>query len=360
MNSYNQMNKIISEMPKHFEIAEKTRIHNAPERSKNIKNIIICGMGGSALGGLFLKSIFDKPRPLTAEFHTARQNNKGDNSEPNTQDISKERGKLPVIIHRDYGLPKEAGKNSLIICNSYSGGTEETLSSYLDAKKRKLKIYSIAGGGKLAELCGKNKTPWLELPIKNIPPRTSVFLQLAAIAKILENEKLGGAAMLNNFKKAAGKINAKTSEKSAKNLAAKIAGKIILVYSDGRLSPFAYHLKISLNENAKIHAFTNVIPECGHNEIAGFSRHSKKAGNFAVIFLSDGKEHPRNGKKIRALSDLIKKSGYSVYGAKVKGKNNFEKILNSTLFNNWLSFYSAKRLKEDVIATALIDELKKK
>lgn len=321
------MRKIIGGMPKHFEIAEKMRIYNAPKRSKNIKNIIICGMGGSALGGLFLKTIFDE---------------------------------LPVIIHRDYGLPKEAGKNSLIICNSYSGGTEEPLSSYLEAKKRKLKIYSIATGGKLAELCEKNKTPRLELPIKNIPPRTSVFIQLTAIAKILENEKLGGANILNGFKKAAGKTDVKMLEKSAKNLAEKTAGKIILIYSDGRLSPFAYHLKISSNENAKIHAFTNVIPECGHNEITGFSRHSKNAGDFAVIFLSDGKEHPKNAKKIRALSDLIKKSGYSVYAAKVKGKNGFEKILNSTLFNNWLSFYSAKRLKEDVIATALIDELKKK
>lgn len=327
INSYDRMCKIISEMPRHFEIAEKTRIYNAPERSKNIKNIIICGMGGSALGGLFLKSIFNE---------------------------------LPVIIHRDYGLPKEAGKNSLIICNSYSGGTEEPLSSYLEAKKRKLKIYSIATGGKLAELCEKNKTPWLELPVKNVPPRTSVFLQIPALLKILENEKLGGAAMLNNFKKAAGKINAKTSEKSAENLAGQVAGKIILVYSDGRLSPFAYHLKISLNENAKIHAFMNVIPECGHNEIVGFSRHSKKAGNFAVIFLSDGKEHSQNAKKIRVLSDLIKKSGYPVYAVGVKGKNNFEKIINSTLFNNWLSFYSAKRLKEDVIAIKLIEELKEK
>lgn len=321
------MRKIIGGMPKHFEIAEKTRIYNAPKRSKNIKNIIICGMGGSAFGGLFLKSFFDE---------------------------------LPVIIHRDYGLPKEAGKNSLIICNSYSGGTEEPLSSYLEARKRKLKIYSIATGGKLAKLCEKNKTALLELPLKNIPPRTSVFLQIPAIVKILENEGLITGNIIGQFKKAAGKINAGVLEKSAENLSGKIAGKIILIYSDERLSPFAYHLKISLNENAKIHAFSSVIPECGHNEIAGFSRHSKNAGNFAAVFLSDGNEHPRNGKKARVLSDLIKKNGYPVRLAAIKGGNKFEKIINSTLFNNWLSFYLAKRLKEDVIATDLIDELKKK
>ena len=200
MNPFNQMKRIISEMPGHFKIGGKIEIRNKPKKSKNLKNVVICGMGGSALGGLFLKSIFNE---------------------------------LPVLIHRDYGLPKEAEKNSLIICNSYSGGTEETISSYLEAKKRKLKIYSAGGGGKLAELCEKNRTALLELP-KNppaggIPPRTSIFLQLAAIAKILENEKLGGAAILNNFIKAAEKINAKISEKSAKNLAAKLAGKIILI-----------------------------------------------------------------------------------------------------------------------------------
>lgn len=327
MNTFNQMKKIISEMPGHFEIAEKMRIYNAPKRSKNIKNIIICGMGGSALGGLFLKSIFDG---------------------------------LPIIIRRDYGLPKEAGKNSLIICNSYSGGTEEPISSYFEAKKRNLKIYSVSTGGRMAEICEKNKTPRLELPLKNIPPRTSVFLQIPAIVKILENEGLITGNIIGQFKKAAGKINAKALEKSAENLAGKIAGKIILIYSEDRISPFAYHLKISLNENAKIHAFTNAIPECGHNEIAGFSRHSKNAGNFAVIFLSDGNEYPRNAEKARALADLIKKNGYPVYAAAIKGGNEFEKIINSTLFNNWLSFYLAKRLKEDVFAIDLIDELKKK
>jgi len=127
------MRKIILGFPKQFGIGIKAAQNVFLKPGVLIRwpeNIIICGMGGSALPGDILVTL----RPLD------------------------------VFSYKSYQLPPQAGNESLIICISYSGNTEETLSSFKEAANRKLPLISITTGGKLAELSKK-----YDLALVNIP-----------------------------------------------------------------------------------------------------------------------------------------------------------------------------------------------
>ena len=102
--------------------------------SKRIENIIVAGMGGSAIGGDLVRSY------LTEEID------------------------LPFFVCKNYTLPKFVSPKSLIFVSSYSGNTEETFSAYQEAKKRKAQIISICSGGKLNELNLKDGFPLVEIP----------------------------------------------------------------------------------------------------------------------------------------------------------------------------------------------------
>ena len=154
----NDMKKIILEFPRQFGIGLK-----AAEKVKtkgNFNEIIVCGMGGSALPGDLLKV------------------------------SAKELGmRLPVYIHRNYGLPYFADKNSLIICISYSGNTEETVSALKEAIKKNIQVLGISSGGELTNLCKRYRIS-IAIISKGYQPRMALGFQFASLIKILTNCKL--------------------------------------------------------------------------------------------------------------------------------------------------------------------------
>ena len=147
------MRKVILEFPNQFK--------EGIERAREIKiegefsNIIVCGMGGSAL-----------PANLLVTY---------------LADL-----KFPLYIHRSYNLPLQANKKSLIICISYSGNTEETISAFEETRKRNLKTIVITTGGKLKELAETYNTPLVLLP-GGIQPRSAIGYLFSALVKVLSN-----------------------------------------------------------------------------------------------------------------------------------------------------------------------------
>lgn len=318
------MRQIIFDFPKQFRLGLK-----AAENIK-LKNkfgaVLVCGMGGSALPADILSIYFEEKKIKT-----------------------------PLFVHKDYGLPGRVNKNHLVVCLSYSGNTEETISAYQEALRKKLPLAAIASGGKLAQLCGQNKTPLAKVP-SGLPPRMAINCQFAALAKILSNGGIIPDESKNilNLEK---KINPPALEAPGKKLAQKLKGKIPVIYSSLPIRPLAYIWKIKLNESSKIPAFYNSFPELNHNELSSFASRPEK---LFVIILKDSKDEPRILKRIGLTADIIKNKGVTVEIIGLEGKDIFYKIFTNIMLADWTSFYLASEYKVNPLSVNLQEEFKKK
>lgn len=318
------MRQTILDFPKQFKVglasAKNTKI------SGKFKKILICGMGGSALPADILSIWF------------------------NTYKIA-----LPLHIHRNYNLPYQVNKKHLIICISYSGNTEETLTCFKEAHKRKFKVVVITSGGKLAQLCEKYKIPIAIIP-KGFQPRMALGFQFAALMRILANGQIIKND-LSNISALEKSLNPRISEALGKKIAQKLKGKTPVIYAAERLKSLAMIWKIKFNENSKIPAFYNYFPELNHNEIVGFDK-SKK--NIHLIILRDPADHPRILKRMKLIAYLIRKRKMGIDIIDIKGQDILYKIFSSILLADWASYYLALALGVDPTPVKINDEFKKK
>lgn len=327
MDSFSDFRDLLFSIPSQIELGLKS--------SKNIKlnkkpdQIIICGMGGSALGAEFLKTVFE-------EFKIS----------------------IPLCIHKDYDLPLTISKNSTIICISYSGNTEETISACKKALALKLNTIAIASGGILEKLAQKNKIPYIDIDLKSIPPRLSVLYIFSALMGVLANSGIIPKKTIALLKSGIENLKIGEIEKGAYKLAENISSKTPLIYSSGKLKSVAYFFKIAFNENAKIHAFSNVIPECQHNEIQGFSDASS-GPLFYTIFLKYRSDRERVAKRMDTMAEMLAKRDFDFSLIKLDSKNIFEIIVLAMLYAGFASLKLAEIRNQDPMAVPLIEELKK-
>ena len=318
------MKKIILGFPKQFKIgsqsAKKTSV------TGNFNKLLICGMGGSALPGDIL-------RMLAKDFKV----------------------NFPVYIHRTYNLPYWVNKKCLIVCISYSGNTEETLSAFKEACRRNFQVTAVTSGGRLAKLCRNNKVPLAKVPL-GYPPRMALGFQFSALMQILVNCQM----IKDNLKTILSlerRLKPEQLEKKGKNLASKIKDKIPLIYSSYSQKELSRIWKIKLNESSKVLAFSNYFPELNHNEITGFEN---PQGKSHVIILRDPANHPRNKKRMRLTATILKKKKIPVDFVDIQGKDILYKIFSNLLLADWVSYYLALEYGINPIPVKLQEEFKKK
>jgi len=324
------MREIILNFPKQFRVG----FERTPKLTvkKAIKGVCICGMGGSALPGSILYSWI------------------------NTKKID-----LPVIVNRDYSLPYRIKKGWLVVCISYSGNTEETLSCFKEALKNKLTVVSIGSGGKLETLSKKHHVPFIKIP-SGIPPRTAIGYQFGALVGILKNCGIFSKKDVQELL-ALENINARNLENYGKNLSKKIVKKIPIIYASNKFKIAARIWKIAFNENTKIPAFWNYFPELNHNEMTGFEQGNHKLlsinNKLYLILLQDRDDHPRNKKRMELTLRVLKKRNIKGEIVKLKGKTFLERVFNSILLSDWVSYYLAKAYGVDPIPVKMVEEFKK-
>lgn len=297
-----------------------------------INKVLVCGMGGSALMGDFF-SYFQ-----TAGFAPLSP-------------------AVPVLTHRSYNLPANADQNTLVICVSYSGQTEEALSAFDKAKEAQFEVAGITCGGTLGELFQKYKTPWVKIPQSNIPPRTSLGYQLAAMVKILMAYGLLNSSAQNALSALPAKITPLNLESQAKMLCAKLNHKIPVVYSSQDNRVLARLWKICLNENAKIPAFFNFFPELNHNEMVGWT---KSLGSFSILLMRDKDDLPRIKKRMDLTAQLLRNQHLPVESVEIIGNDALEKIFWALSFGEWLSYHLALFYGIDPTPVEMVEELKKR
>lgn len=298
----------------HTYLSHSFRVKLPP--AKKISNVVLAGMGGSSLPGMFVTV---------------------------WPGLS-----VPFEICRNYSLPAYVGPDTLVISSSYSGNTEESLSALEDAKKKSAQIIVIAAGGKLEQLAKTGGYPLYKIP-GGIQPRMSTLYFLKAFVEIFEGLKLceqGSLAELDNAGKWLGDQiggwlpDQPTSKNSAKQMAQELVGKSIVMYAGPKLFPAANKWKICFNENAKTVAWCNQYPEFNHNEFLGWTSHPIEKP-YAVVELRSSLEHPRVQKRFEVSEKLLSGMRPSPVVVKVQGESLLEQLLWAANFGDFVSLYVA-------------------
>lgn len=316
------MRQVILDSPK--QLSEGLDLANNVTLKGNFKNIIICGMGGSAWPMDVLNTVM--------------------------------KVKVPIYINRDYNLPETADEESLIICISYSGNTEEGLSSFKDALNKKLTILGISSGGKLETLCQQNSLHFIKIP-SGIPPREATGYLFASVIKVLETlgivEEMSPEIL--NVAEQLKKVNT-TIEEEGKVLATKIKNKIPVVYASNNFAALAKIWKIKFNENSKIPAFWNVFPELNHNEMVGYENEAER---LLPIMIRDTSDHPRIQKRMDLMADLLLKKGIESESLQLRDGSLMFKVFSNLLLGDWTSYYLAINKKIDPTPVKIVEDFKK-
>jgi glucose/mannose-6-phosphate isomerase len=227
----------------------------APTLPRPPRQVVVCGMGGSAIGGDYLRALFE------------------------------EYGDLPVQVIRDYHLPHSVDAHTLVFAVSYSGNTEETLACYGQARAREAMIIAISSGGELQQRAYADGVYHLQVP-GGQPPRTALgylFIPLMRLAErlgLLPDLSQPYSQMLQRLVQTrdALQMSVPYEQNPAKQLAQALHRRIPLIYgSGGARATVAMRWKGQINENAKQHAFAYTFPELNHNEILGWVKASEQA-----------------------------------------------------------------------------------
>ena len=301
------------------------------------KNIIIAGMGGSAIGGEIVK------------------------------DYTRDTANTPIEISREYNLPEYADKKSLVILASFSGDTEETLSAFVDAINRKCMIYCVSSGGNLLKYAQKLSIPHIQVK-GGMQPRAALPHMLLPTLKCME--KLGMAPSLSGELPEAIKLLKKvskendperpTSDNFAKILALNLNGSVPVVYGFGIYRGVALRFKQQFNENAKSPAKWEYFSELNHNETMGWEKAENFAKCFTPVFIRDKSEPAEIGSRIEITKALMQPMLPKMYEVWTQGKSNLAKILTTILIGDFTSIYLAMLRKVDPTPVKTVDAMKEK
>jgi glucose/mannose-6-phosphate isomerase len=295
--------------------------------------LVVAGMGGSAIGGALARAALSD--------HATR----------------------PIFVTRAYGLPPWTTPDTMVLCASYSGDTEETLACYESAGALGARRTVATTGGRLAEMARADGVPVIPLP-GGFQPRAAVaYMTVAA----LEVAALCGAGprLTSEIDVAASHTEQLVAEwgpdapedSLAKEVARGLFGTTPVIAGAGLTSPIAYRWKTQVNENAKQPAFAHELPELDHNELVGWEG-AHDVGRFSAVFLDDSDAHPR----VKARMDLTEKAivanAVASFRLETRGETTIERVISLVLLGDLVSIYLAALRGVDPGPVKVIDELK--
>ena len=272
----------------------------------------------------------------------------------------------PLLVCRDYRWPAWVGEGSLVLLSSYSGHTEETLSLYDEARERGLARLALTCGGELGRRCDADGVPWVSLP-PGLPPRAAVGYSFVSVAFLLE--ALGdpgegesawteALAILEDTNRRCAPERPE-GDNPAKLLARALVGRALVVVAGGGFpAAAARRLKGQLNENAKILAFEQTLPEMNHNEIVGWEALADLHARFGVVFLRDESDHPKVSRRMEVTRELVEAEGATTHVVWSSGSSKLARLLSLVHFGDWLSFYLAVLAGVDPTPIVKIERLK--
>lgn len=298
-----------------IEYAENNSYDLSLLNKKSFSNIIITGLGGSAISGDLLKNFLN-------------------------EELS-----LPIAVNRNYNLPAFASEDTLVICSSYSGNTEETLSVLNQAIEKKCSIVLITTGGEAQMIAEKNRNPVIKLKA-GYQPRYALGISFFTLLRLFEELKLisNHSEIINQIKLLwKSKAEEYTREENIPyTIANELIGFLPIIYSvaDSTYS-VGYRFKCQLNENSKVHAFHNEIPEMNHNEIIGWETYNEAKFPVKVVTILDVETHPQLVKRFEFLNEIFAKNKIDVINLSSSEKKIKVRILDLIYLCDWITYYLA-------------------
>ncbi len=304
---------------------------------KDIKNIVLCGMGGSAIGGDLARSL------LQGDMTASMQ------------------------ICRNYNLPGYTGPDTLAIGSSYSGDTEETLSAFKQAQKKECRLFVLTTGGQLKEIAERGRIPLAVLP-GGLKPRAA--LGYSFVPLMLFFNRIGLSFRdADSFESLADFLEKRldsfaletdSDKNRAKQLAMRLYGRIPIIYSGPELTDaVGTRIKGQICENAEMLAFANQFPEFNHNELVGWQIINSMRDYLRVIILRDRDDHPRVAARMDIVRKMIEKQGVDVIEINSEGENRLERIFSLIQLGDFVSLYLALLNKVDPTLAEPIEMLKR-
>jgi glucose/mannose-6-phosphate isomerase len=303
------------------------RVESARLEAAEAEGLLVCGMGGSAIGG-----------DLAAAALGSRL-------------------RRPLVVVRGYSPPSWVSEGWTVLCCSYSGGTEETISCFDAATELGARRLVASTGGALVERARETGVPVVGLP-GIFQPRAAVAYFFTVVAEVAA---LAGAAprIATEIEAAADFLGGELErlKHQAAEIAAQLEGKVPVLYGAELTAPVARRWKTQANENAKAPAFFLDLPEADHNDVCGWATAAREH-SFAAVFLEDRDAKPRVGERFRLTAEAVAAAGAPVVRVETAGETPTARLLWTTMLGDLVSLELASRRGVDPVAVEAIDRLK--
>ncbi len=300
------------------------RVESARLESADSAGLMICGMGGSAIGG---------------DLATA---------------VLGDRLTRPLLTVRSYELPSWATPEWTVLCSSYSGNTEETLACFAAAEALGARRIVASTGGALVEEARAAGVPVIGLPGLLPAPRTAVAYMLVCATEVAA--LAGAAPRIHTEIDAAAAFLEDRSEglqAQAKEIAAGIEGSTPVITGADLTAPVARRWKAQINENAELPAFFSELPEANHNELCGWSGDA-----FSAVLLEDSDQHPRERRRFELTAEAIASAGAEVVRVETEGETRVARLLWATMLGDLVSLFLAEARGVDPLPVEAIEGFK--
>ncbi len=304
-----------------------------PRKSPNA--IVTLGMGGSGIGGDLLRAVLYDEAPI------------------------------PVISVKDYRIPAFVGPDTLVFVCSYSGNTEETLTSYDEAVQRGATCVAITSGGELFRRASEREHGTILIP-GGLPPRAALPYLFLPMLGLLARLGVAGSfdAQLREAVQVLQQIGAEQGLKRAspaQRLGESLLHRIPVIYSASPfLEPVAQRWKDQMNENAKTFAIWNTFPELNHNETVGWGLDEDLAKTFCVVVLRDRREPDRLTHRVTITRELAFTKAARVEEVPAIGDGKLARLLSLIMVGDLVSWHLAILRGIDPTPVLVIEELKRR
>lgn len=295
-------------------------------KTKAVKNVLVSGLGGSGIGGKIMSQlVWDQC-------------------------------KVPIQVVNDYRIPAWVGPDTLFVACSYSGNTEETLSTLEQAMARGAEVTCITSGGQLKAIAGLKGFNLIEIP-GGQPPRTSFGYNAMQQLFVLHAYGLIDATFKDHLAKAATLLQDEmgTIRAEAAAVATRIKGTTPIIYAETWTEGVAVRLRQQINENAKLLCWHHALPEMNHNELVAWAGGNK---NFSVLMMRTPEDHPGTQRRMELSKEIISRYTDLIIELIPQGESRIERAYYLIYLGDWISYYMAVDRGVDMIEIEVIDYFK--
>jgi glucose/mannose-6-phosphate isomerase len=327
----------VREMPRQLALARRVAAAvELDERHRDVDAVVLLAMGGSAIGAELVAG------------------------------LAGDRLRVPLVVHRDYGLPAWVGERTLVIAASHSGETVETLSGATAARKRKVPLAVVSTGGALGRQAEADSTPYLHYEQPG-QPRAAVGFSIGLVHELLvraglltDPDPVGPAVEALESLLERNAPSVETDANQAKQLAWSIFGRIPIVFGAGAMAPVAHRWKTQLNENAKAWAMFEPMPEANHNAIEGSLNPRELSDALYVVEVREREEAEAIGARYRVVEELLGERATNRSTVWAEGDSPLARVLTSVALGDLVSVYLAILYQTDPTPVTLLAMLKER